>query len=137
MVTTLEEAKAFFRMDRYASEATGIEILEASEGYAKVELEIGDRHRNAAGMVRGAVYFTMADFAFAVASNFNRTFTCTLASQITFLAQARGSRLTAEAKLLSDGRRTCFSECRVADEFGTIVAAVTANGYRVDPKGGK
>ena len=79
----------------------------------------------------GAVYYTMADFAFAVASNMNRAFTCTLASQITFLGQAKGNRLTAEARLVTDGRRTCFAECKVMDEYGKTVAAVTTNGYRM------
>ena len=66
---SLEELREFFSHDRYATATTGIEILEAEDGYAKVGLAVHEGHMNAGNRVMGAVYYTMADFAFAVASN--------------------------------------------------------------------
>lgn len=130
MINTLEEARLFFRDDRYAME-TGIELLEAEENRALVALTITPSHKNAGNRVMGAVYFTMADFAFAVAANFGRPVTFTTTSQISFLAPARGERLFAEAKIIRDGKKICFSECRVTDDLGTEIALVTASGARM------
>ena len=70
-MTNLERANAYFANDRYATDVTGITITEVREHYAKVELELDERHMNAMGAVMGGVYFTLCDFAFAVASNFD------------------------------------------------------------------
>ena len=65
---SLEELREFFSHDRYATATTGIEILEAEDGYAKVGLAVHEGHMNAGSRVMGAVYYTMADFAFAARS---------------------------------------------------------------------
>ena len=39
---TLAQLREFFGRDRYATETTGIEILEAGDGYAKVGLKVRD-----------------------------------------------------------------------------------------------
>ena len=91
---SLEELREFFSHDRYATATTGIEILEAQDGYAKVGLAVREGHMNAGNRVMGAVYYTMADFAFAVASNpdaGDAPITFTLSSQINFLTPAKGS----------------------------------------------
>ena len=133
---SIEELREFFRQDRYATAATGIEILEAGDGYAKVGLAVQeDRHMNAGSRVMGAVYYTMADFAFAVASNPNagdEPITFTLSSQINFLTAARGRYLTAEAKAVRKGRRTSFYAAQIRDELGTLVATVSSTGFTMD-----
>lgn len=130
---TLEEVKEFFQNDVYATGTTGIEILEARPGYAKVSLSIDERHMNAANRVMGAVYYTMADFAFAVANNYDmeETVTVTLSSQISFLSAAKGNRLFAEARVLKEGYGTTFYTVEVMDELGTQIAVVSSSGYRM------
>lgn len=130
---TLEEVKRFFQNDVYATGTTGIEILDARPGYAKVSLAVDGRHMNAAGRVMGAVYYTMADFAFAVANNFDmvEAVTVTLSSQISFLSAAKGNLLIAEARVLKEGRSTTFYTVDVTDELGTRIAAVSSSGYRM------
>ena len=132
---TLAQLREFFSRDRYATETTGIEILEAGDGYAKVGLEVRDGHMNAGDRVMGAVYYTMADFAFAVASNpdaGDAPITFTLSSQINFLTAAKGKYLTAEAKAVRKGRKTSFYAAEIRDELGTLIATVSSNGYRMD-----
>ena len=46
-MTDLERARKYFANDKYASEVTGIEITEARKQYAKVELDLDERHINA------------------------------------------------------------------------------------------
>ena len=68
-MTKLEEARAFFAGDRFATE-NGAVIDEIGEHYAICSMEITPHHLNAAGRVMGGAVFMLADFAFAVASNF-------------------------------------------------------------------
>ena len=67
-MTDLEKAREYFGNDKYATEVTGLEITEVGERFARVELDLDARHYNAINAVMGGVYFTMADFAFAIAS---------------------------------------------------------------------
>jgi len=137
----LEKAREFFRNDVYATGTTGITIEETRPGHSVVSLQTDDRHTNAAGVVMGAVYTTMADFAFAVAANYDLAVlrkapgecatTVTLSSSTSFLHSARGGRLTAEADCISDGGHTCVYEITVREETGREMARMTLQGYKI------
>ena len=70
----------------------------------------------------GGVYFTLADFAFAVASNWQGDTMVSLNSQIAYLGAAKGNMLIAEAVCLKDGRTTAYYEIRIKDELGNTAA---------------
>ncbi|MCR5188554.1 MAG: PaaI family thioesterase [Treponema sp.] len=131
-MTDLEKAKEFFNDDKFATQAAGIELVEVSDKYAKCYMKIQDKHLNAANMVMGGAIFTLADFAYAVASNFNQTPTVTRTSEITYLGQPRGDSLIAETKLIKDGRTTCTYEIIVKDEYNSMVALVISNGMKLN-----
>ncbi len=120
-----------FKNDLFVSQGLGAVIDEADYGYAKCSMTIEPRHCNALGIPMGGTIFTLADFAFAVASNQKGRDVVTQASQITFLKSAKGKHLTAVARQIKDGKRVCFYEITVSDELGTEVAFVTVNGYVV------
>ena len=130
-MTELEKAREFFKNDAFATDATGIEITAVGDHYARVELDLDERNYNAIGAVMGGVYFTMSDFAFAIASNRNGEACVTLGSHITYLAPAKGKHLTAETHCLRNGRRTCFYEVLIRDELGTEAAKVTIEGFKI------
>lgn len=126
-----EKAKQFFQTDLFAVEATGIEILEARQGYAKCALKLEARHKNATGQVMGGVCFTMADFAFAIAANLNQPTTVTQTSQIVFLSAAKGDTLFAETECIRAGKKTCVYKILVSDNTGRQIAYVTTTGFVV------
>ncbi|MBP5447751.1 MAG: PaaI family thioesterase [Treponema sp.] len=134
---TLDEVKKFFANDKYATETTGIEILEAQDGRSKIRLKLDERHKNALGFVMGAVYFTMADFAFAVASNSDETSgynAVTLSSTINMVNSAKSGDLFAEAVPIKDGRSTCFYQIdiyEILDDKKRPVATVQTAGFKV------
>ena len=131
-MTDLEKAKEFFAADLYATEVTGIEIVEAREKYARCSLVLEERHKNAVGHVMGGVLFTLADFVFGISANFGAAApTVTVSSNIHFLASPRGRVIYGESKLLKDGKRSCFYEITVSDEDGSPVAIVTVNGMHL------
>lgn len=126
---TLEEARAFFKNDRFAMETTGIEIEAVGEHYAKCSLKIDDRHKNAVGQVMGGVAYTLADFVFAVATNgSDEAPTVTTVSQISYLGVAKSDVLIGESRLLKDGRRNCFYQIDITDSLGNAVAVVNTSG---------
>ena len=127
-MTDLEEARAFFQGDRYAVEATGCVIDAVGEKFSQCSLTLEPRHRNAVGQVMGGVAFTLADFAFAVASNFHQQLTVSVTSTISHLGPVKGTRLVARTRLIKDGKRTCFYEVDVADDLGTPIAHVSITG---------
>ena len=68
---TLEQVRQRFTADCFASKM-GTVIEDIKEGYARCYLDITPLHLNAAGNVMGGAIFTLADFAFAVAANWNK-----------------------------------------------------------------
>ena len=127
-MTMLEEAREFFSHDRYATVATGIEIDEIGENYAKCSLKLTENHLNAVNHVMGGVAYTLADFVFAVSTNFQKPPTVTTVSQISYLASPKGKILYGESKCLKEGKRNCFYEITITDDLGTKVAVVMTSG---------
>ena len=135
---TLEEIKATFAADRFATEVVGVEIQSAEPGHAVCALKLRPELMNAAGIPQGGAIFTLADFTFAVAANgHSQRITVTQQVSVTFLSPSRGKTLIAEAKCLKAGRTTCLYAVDVTDDLGAQVAHLTVNGYTVDkpPKG--
>lgn len=130
-MTSLDQARAYFKGDRFATE-NGAVIDEVTDTYAVCSLTLNDRHRNAMGNVMGGVLFMLGDFAFAVASNFGKHPTVSTTSQITFLRPAQGNRLTARAERIREGRSTVYYEISVTDSLGRLVARITASGSIVE-----
>ena len=128
--TPLEEIQAFFAHDRFATEACGCRIVEASGGHAVTEFDVAAHHRNAMGAVMGGAIFTVADFALAVACNIGEEPTVSVSNTIEFLAGARGSRLIATCDADKSGRSLGFYTIDVADELGTHIARMTATCFR-------
>ena len=129
MPEDLKQLREKFINDRYATEGLGAVIEEAHDGYSRCSMEVRPCHCNALGIPMGGAVFTLADFAFAVATNQDGRAVVTQSSQVNFLQPAKGKRIIAEANQVKDGKRTCFYEVRVTDNLGTLVAFMTVNGY--------
>ena len=127
-----QSLKDFFLHDEFARQ-NGIEIVDIAEGYARTQVRIEARHLNAGGSVQGGVLFTLADLAFAAATNSHGTLTVTSAANITFLRGADTGVITAEAHELVNHHRLPFCEVRVTDDAGNLLAILTASGYRRSP----
>lgn len=128
---TLEEAKEYFALDRFATEATGIEIEAVGDNYARCSFKIEARHLAAHNHVMGGAIFTLADFTFAVATNDGERLTVTTNSNISYLAAAQGERLIAECRCVKDGKKLCHFQTIVSDETGRHIALVTATGMHI------
>ena len=127
---TIEEVRKIFENDRFATE-NGAVIDEIGDHSATCSLVITNSHRNAMGAVMGGTYFMLADFAFAVAANWENMGCISLRSDISFLGAAKGKKLIAKAVCIKDGKTTACYRVDVTDELGTLAATVTATGYHL------
>ncbi|MBQ9625531.1 MAG: PaaI family thioesterase [Clostridia bacterium] len=125
----LKWAENFFENDRFAKNA-GIKIIAAERGYAVCEMNIEEMHLNAANTVMGGAIFTLADFAFGIASNADQPPTVTMSASISYMGVCKGKRLIAVSKCEKDGRSSCVHTIRIDDELGNHVAMVNAIGFR-------
>lgn len=127
----LEEIRERFRSDTFATQTTGIRLVDAKKGYGRAELDLDERHKNGQGGVMGGAIFTLADYAFAIASNTGQEGTVTVDTSIHFMSAPKGKTLIAESRMLKSGRTLCYFQTTITDELGTPVATATATGARV------
>lgn len=127
---TLDEVRKIFEDDRFATE-NGAVIEEIGHRSATCSLVITASHRNAMGAVMGGTYFMLADFAFAVAANWENMGCVSLHSDISFLGAAKGNTLIAKAVCVKDGKRTACYRVDVTDDLGNLTATVTTTGFYV------
>ena len=125
----LNEIREFFAKDRFATE-NGAVIEAVGKNTATVGMKIESRPRNAAGKVMGGAIFTLADFAFAVASNHKKIGTVSLNANITFLRASKGDKLIATAECVRDGRTSCYYRVSVTFYTVALKAVFTTSGYK-------
>jgi acyl-CoA thioesterase len=130
----IDTIRRFFAADQYLT-STGVVIEAAGPDWCRCRLDPGPEHLNAGGAVQGGAIYTLADSAFAVASNYAHVvagdgrLTVSQSAAISYIAAARpGVALTAEACRVGGGRRTSVFRIDVADEAGRPIATMTGNG---------
>lgn len=126
----IEGVRELFANDRFATEACGCRVVEASRGHAVCEFDIADRHRNAQGGIMGGAIFTLADFALAVGCNIGENPTVSVSNAIEFMNAARGEKLIATCSVDKSGSSLGFYTVDVSDDLGTSVAKMTATCFR-------
>lgn len=84
---------------------------------------------NAVNTVQGGAIFTLADYAFAAASNSNGFITLGINASISFFKSPKGKKLKAKASEVSSSRKLCCYNVDVFDEFDDLVARFTGNGF--------
>ena len=127
---SIEEVRAYFGRDRFASEACGCEVLEASHGHGVCAFTIGPQHMNAQGNIMGGAIFTLADFALAIACNMGENPTVSVQSSIEYFTMTRGTRLIATADADKSGRSLGFYTVNITDDLGVNIARMTATCFR-------
>ena len=126
----IEEVRKLFGNDRFATEACGCRVLEASRGHAVCAFDIAPIHLNAMGNVMGGAIFTLADFALAIACNIGEDPTVAVNNTIEYLNSTKGSTLIATCDADKSGRNLGFYTVEVKDDLDTPVAKMTATCFR-------
>ena len=117
----MNAAEKMFAADQ-ASQALGIELLEAAEGRATLRMTVTDAMVNGHGIAHGGYVFLFADSAFACACNSHGPVTVAAGADISFIAAVRaGDELIAVAEeRVSFGRSGIYDVSVLRD--GAVVA---------------
>ncbi len=121
----LKELQELYKNDRFATNA-GCKIVSADEDKVICEMQVKDDLLNAHGSVMGGAIFTLADLAFAVASNLNGVPSVAIESNIRFYAATKGTKLIATCTTDKDGRSLGHYTVVVTDDLGKKIAGYTA-----------
>ena len=123
----------FFKNDQFAERAN-IELLSVSPGAARAKMTLHPHHWNGYGTVQGGAIFTLADFAFAAASNSHGTVAVAINVGITFMKAGQAGTLWAEAREISRNFKLGSYTVEVKDDQGELVALFQGLAYRKSEK---
>lgn len=127
---TINKVRKMFEEDRFARQC-GVWIDDIGEQWAKCSLDLTKEHQNSIGAIMGGVYFTLADFTFAVASNWKNSRVVSLNASITYLGIPKGTKMIAEAHCIKEGKNTNCYRVDLYDDLENMVAFVTITGFRI------
>jgi len=117
--------------------SVGIELDLIEHGRARLSLEVKQKHLQLAGIMHGGAIATLIDtavaFAIVGASEPNARFT-TIEMKVNYLSAIREGRITADAKLIRDGRRIVVADCDVMDSNGRLAAKGLLTYMRLDER---
>ncbi len=123
-----ERVKKVLDRDRFAHE-NGIRVVEIRQGYARTEMTVEARHLNGVGILQGGALFTLADFAFAGASNSHGVVAVSLQADVTWFKAVEGGKLTAVAEEVSRSNKLSTCVVRVRNERDELVALFKGVAY--------
>lgn len=126
----MEAVKRFFSAEDLFARHTGIELLDVGPGWAKASMKIEPFHFNGARTVHGGAIFTLADFAFAVASNSHGTLAMGINTSISFVKAATRGTLYAEAREQALNPKLASYLVRITDDANEVVALFQGMVYR-------
>jgi acyl-CoA thioesterase len=135
---TLTEIRQIFEADKYML-MTGVIIEEAGPDWCRCSLKVQSEHMNVGGAVQGGAIYTLADSAFAVASNMRHItekdgkLTVSQSASISYITAGKaGSTLFAQAQKAGGGKRTSVYKIDVTDQDGRLIATMTGNGFTIE-----
>lgn len=126
----MDKMKEFFSAEDKFARHAGVELVDVKPGWARASMKIEPFHLNAARTVHGGAIFTLADFAFAVASNSHGTIAMGINTSISFVKAALAGTLHAEAREQSRNAKLASYSVTITDDAGDTVAVFQGMVYR-------
>lgn len=126
----MDTLKNRFSEDAYAKHL-GIELVSLQEGAAKTQVTISEEHLNFNGACHGGLIFSLADYAFAAASNSHGQVAVGINVHMTYLAPGSlGECLTCTAVEIKKTARLALYEMTVRNEREELIARMEGMVYR-------
>jgi acyl-CoA thioesterase len=126
---TVHEYITAFNQSEFAI-LLGMRIVDAHDGYARVEMDcLGKMNPN--GVAHGGAVFSLADQAFGIAANCTGVHRVAVSVHIQYLAPATGA-LVAIAQRVSDNGR-CDTYRVVISEGTRVIATFDGVAFRISP----
>jgi acyl-CoA thioesterase len=122
----------FLGRDQFAKE-NGMRIVEVRLGFGRTEMTVEPRHLNAVGILQGGALFTLADLAFAAASNSHGSVAVSCQADITCFKAVTSGKLTAVAEEISRTHKLSTCVVHVTHESEGLVALFKGVAYIKGP----
>ena len=108
----------------------GYELVEWSDGFAKLIMPIGPHLLNREGIPHGGALATVLDTTMGFAGSYTGDpdkphIVMTLNLSVNYMAKASGTRLITTANVTGGGYKTFFAKASVSDDLGTVAATAT------------
>ena len=112
--------------------ALNMELVALEQGYSAVEMTyVPSSMANIYSRAHGGAIFALIDEAFETAGQTDGTIAVALNVNVTYVSSPdEGVRLRAEARRMSQTKRTANYDIRVTDSNGTLIATCQALAYR-------
>ncbi len=115
------------------SQWLGIEVLEVGEGFCRLRMEVRQEMLNGFGIAHGGITYSLADSAFAFASNSHGRHAVSIETGISHTrAVQTGDVLLAEAHVQHLSNRLGVYEVQVRREDGPVVGLFKGTVFRKD-----
>ena len=110
----------------------GMELVALEKGFSVVEMfYVPSRMDNLFGRAHGGAIFALIDEAFETVGQTDGTVAVAMNVNVTYVASPEtGTKLRAEAREISQTKRTASYEIRVIDDSGQLIAICQALAYR-------
>jgi acyl-CoA thioesterase len=125
----MKSLKEFLQGDEFVKHC-GIELVSVAPGHAVTRMLVQPWHLNAIGIAQGGAIFTLADYAFAAASNAHGTVAVGVNVSITYMKSVTSGLLTAEAREVDLNPKLASYTVNVTDEAGQLIAIFQGLVYR-------
>ena len=109
----------------------GFRLVEWREGFARVTVDLDERHKNRQGGLHGGVTAALVDAATGYCGVYEpdpekRRSNVTVSLNVNFVSRPKGATLTCTAETIRAGRRIYFASAVVHDETGNLIASAEA-----------
>lgn len=125
----MDDLERFVAQDAFAR-SIGVEVSAYGDGRATARMTIEPRHLNSAGTLHGGAIFSLADAAFAAASNSHGALAASIDASISYFTAVKAGVVTAEAREISRDRKLATYLIDIRDDSGSLVAHFRGTVYR-------
>lgn len=126
----MENIQRYINDNDQLARLLGIEITAIGPGVATARMVLAKKHVNSLGMAHGGTLFTLADMAFAAASNSHGSVALGVQASIHYHRPVSEGELTATAREISKGNRLASYLVEVQDKDGRLAASFQGLVYR-------
>ncbi|MEF8822543.1 MAG: PaaI family thioesterase [Desulfohalobiaceae bacterium] len=123
------DASWFTARDLFAGHI-GCRVVRMEDGYAESEMEIEEHHKNGVGLAHGGAIYSLADLAFAAASNSRRETAVAINATISYMRPITFGRVRAEARETASNPKLATYVVTVYDQQDTACAVFQGTVYK-------
>jgi len=113
------------------SQWLGIEVLEISEGYCKLQMTVREEMTNGFKIAHGGIAYSLADSCLAFAANSDGVQSVSVETSISYTKKVvSGDMLTATAKEIKKSEKTGFYHITITNQNNIEIAHFKGTVYR-------